>query len=90
MNIGGTVAVITGGSSGIGRAMVVALAQEGLRAAVIGDLDEAGAQETIRLVQAAGTGTRTAFVRRPARSLPAAGSLNSWHQMSSARSNRVR
>ena len=61
MDVGGTVAVITGAASGIGRAMAVALAKEGARAVVIGDLDEAGAQETIRLVKEAGS--RSAFIR---------------------------
>ena len=61
MEIGGTVAAITGAASGIGRAMALALAREGARAVVIGDLDEAGAAETVRLVQEAGS--RSAFVR---------------------------
>jgi len=46
VDVGGTVAVITGAASGIGRAMAIALAKEGARAVVIGDLDEAGARET--------------------------------------------
>ena len=61
MDVGGTVAVITGAASGIGRAMAIALAKEGARAVVIGDLDEAGARETIRLVEEAGS--RSAFIR---------------------------
>lgn len=61
MEIGGTVAVITGAASGIGRAMALALASEGARAVVIGDLDEAGGQETVALVKQAGT--RAAFIR---------------------------
>ncbi|HZQ34708.1 MAG TPA: SDR family NAD(P)-dependent oxidoreductase [Dehalococcoidia bacterium] len=61
MDIGGTVAVVTGAGSGIGRAMAVALANEGARAVVIADLDETGAEQTVEQVRAAGS--RAAFVR---------------------------
>jgi NAD(P)-dependent dehydrogenase (short-subunit alcohol dehydrogenase family) len=47
----GRVAVITGGSSGIGQAMALRLVQEGARVAVI---DIADAAETIELARAAG------------------------------------
>ncbi len=60
MDIGGTVAVVTGASSGIGRAMALALAKEGVRAVVIGDMDEPGGEETVRLVKQAGA--RSLFV----------------------------
>jgi NAD(P)-dependent dehydrogenase (short-subunit alcohol dehydrogenase family) len=48
------VAIVTGGSSGFGRATAVRLAEEGARV-VIADLDEAGGKETARRVVAAGS-----------------------------------
>jgi NAD(P)-dependent dehydrogenase (short-subunit alcohol dehydrogenase family) len=55
VDIGGLVAVITGGGSGIGRAMALALAREGARGIAIGDLDDEGGAETVRLVSEAGS-----------------------------------
>jgi pteridine reductase len=54
MNIAGKVALITGSSKRIGRETAVALARRGARVAVHYRSDEPGAQETLRLVNAAG------------------------------------
>jgi NAD(P)-dependent dehydrogenase (short-subunit alcohol dehydrogenase family) len=49
------VAVVTGGSSGIGRATAVAFARTGARV-VVADINEQGGQQTIQLVKDAGGG----------------------------------
>ncbi|MGI5860493.1 MAG: SDR family NAD(P)-dependent oxidoreductase [Myxococcales bacterium] len=46
----GRKAIITGGDSGIGRAVAVAFAREGADVAVVYNADDAGARETARLV----------------------------------------
>jgi 2-hydroxycyclohexanecarboxyl-CoA dehydrogenase len=53
VRLAGKVAVVTGGASGIGRAIAQALAREGARVAVL-DLDEAGARQTVTAVEGAG------------------------------------
>ena len=53
MEITGTVAIVTGGGSGIGRALATALAAAGARV-VVGDVDDAGAQETATRIRGAG------------------------------------
>jgi NAD(P)-dependent dehydrogenase (short-subunit alcohol dehydrogenase family) len=56
----GKVAVVTGGGSGIGRALTLALGREGARV-VVADIDEADAGETVR--QVAATGAEALAVR---------------------------
>ncbi|MGB8411316.1 MAG: SDR family oxidoreductase [Candidatus Binatus sp.] len=53
MEIRGKVGVITGGSSGIGRATAQLLAKEGAKI-VVADLDEAGGAETVERIESAG------------------------------------
>ncbi len=48
------VCVVTGAASGIGRATAIKLAASGAKAVVAGDIDEAGAQETVKLIEEAG------------------------------------
>jgi NAD(P)-dependent dehydrogenase (short-subunit alcohol dehydrogenase family) len=45
MDLHDKVVIVTGGASGIGRALCERLAQEGARGVVVADLDEAGAQQ---------------------------------------------
>src|SRR5438128_11885269 len=56
----GKVAVVTGGSSGIGRASALAFARQGARV-VIADVNRAGSEETVRMI--AGRGGEARFVQ---------------------------
>src|SRR5512138_3229662 len=55
MDIAGKVALITGSSKRIGRETAIELARRGARVAVHYRSDESGAQETLRLMEAAGS-----------------------------------
>jgi L-rhamnose 1-dehydrogenase len=54
MRLNDKVAIVTGATRGIGRAIAVRFGQEGARVAVVGR-DEAQGHETVRLVEAAGS-----------------------------------
>ena len=54
MRLEGKVAIITGSSSGLGRATAVLFAKEGAQVVVNADHNVAGGEETVRLVRAAG------------------------------------
>jgi NAD(P)-dependent dehydrogenase (short-subunit alcohol dehydrogenase family) len=54
MDISGKVAVVTGGASGIGRSLCLALAGQGAAAVVVADVDAGGAAEVAAAVEAAG------------------------------------
>jgi NAD(P)-dependent dehydrogenase (short-subunit alcohol dehydrogenase family) len=54
VEINGKVAVVTGGASGIGRALCLALAESGAAAVVVADVDGGGAAQTAAAVEAAG------------------------------------
>jgi NAD(P)-dependent dehydrogenase (short-subunit alcohol dehydrogenase family) len=54
MDINGKVAVVTGGASGIGRALCLALAEHGAAAVVVADVDGGGAAQTAAAIEAAG------------------------------------
>jgi NAD(P)-dependent dehydrogenase (short-subunit alcohol dehydrogenase family) len=53
INLSGKVAIVTGGTSGIGRATAIAYAQQGAKVMVAGRRVEEG-QETVQLIKAAG------------------------------------
>lgn len=53
MQLQGKVAVVTGGSSGIGRAAALAFAREGAKV-VIADVDIEGSRESVGMIEAAG------------------------------------
>lgn len=64
MNIGGSVAIVTGSAAGTGRAIALRLADDGA-AVVVADVDPKGGKETVRSVEA-GEG-RAAFTRADVR-----------------------
>lgn len=60
-------AIVTGGASGIGRAVALAYAREGARV-VVSDIDEEGGAETVGLIEEAASGAEAVFVRADASS----------------------
>ena len=55
MELGDRVVVVTGGASGIGRALALAFGQAGAKGVVVADLDDAGATAVAAELSAAGT-----------------------------------
>lgn len=66
--LNGKVAAITGGGSGLGRELALCCAARGMKL-VLGDVDEKGMQETLRLVEQAHPGTESASMRLDVSSL---------------------
>lgn len=54
-----SIAVITGAASGIGRALAVRMAQEGIAGIAISDVNESGLQETANSIEALGVPVST-------------------------------
>ncbi|MDX1566644.1 MAG: SDR family oxidoreductase [Longimicrobiales bacterium] len=55
MKVRDKVVVVTGGASGIGRALCLRFAREGARTVVVADLDESGARDVVREIGDVGT-----------------------------------
>ena len=82
-NLKGKVAVVTGGASGIGRALCLAFAGEGAHV-VAADLDEAGMAETAAGIQKAGV--KAVTVRTDVRTLASVEALaeRAWKELGRA------
>ncbi|CAN5687656.1 SDR family NAD(P)-dependent oxidoreductase [soil metagenome] len=65
MLLKGKTAIVTGGASGIGRAIALAYAREGANV-IASDLDEEGGNETISLIRKESPNAEAAFVRSDA------------------------
>jgi NAD(P)-dependent dehydrogenase (short-subunit alcohol dehydrogenase family) len=53
-NLQNKVCVVTGGASGIGKAVAITFAARGAAGVVVADIDEAGAKDTVATIEAAG------------------------------------
>jgi NAD(P)-dependent dehydrogenase (short-subunit alcohol dehydrogenase family) len=60
VDLSGRVVVVTGGASGIGRALATRFAREGAKAVVVADIDSAGAEAVAKLVGGLGVQTDVA------------------------------
>jgi NAD(P)-dependent dehydrogenase (short-subunit alcohol dehydrogenase family) len=60
VDLSGRVVVVTGGASGIGRALAARFAREGAKAVVVADIDSAGAEAVAKLVGGLGVQTDVA------------------------------
>ena len=88
----GKVALVTGAASGIGRATALAFAREGCAGLVVADRDEAGGQETVRLVREATPGADAVFVptdvtRAADADAMVATAVERWGRLDSAHNN---
>jgi NAD(P)-dependent dehydrogenase (short-subunit alcohol dehydrogenase family) len=63
MDLAGKVVVVTGAASGIGRALAVRLAREGVKGVVAADLNGNGAEEVARLAGGIGVATNVTIER---------------------------